>query len=259
MASLRAELPYNLAFDSLVEVRISSTNIIGTQISSSFNTEGAKIRTEPNKALNPLKGSQTNQSQVEVIIQETTQGIESGNSAILAYELVWNNGSGLTDIIVSENLESSRILSGLIQGTDYVFKTRARNIYGYGEFSDEVTIRAASVPDVMLQVSTFEVGTDILVSWPETPDGGYQISAYKIELFVTQTATFAEQISVCDGSLEAVRSARQCTIPQSYLTDTLSMQVGEIVQLRVQARNQIGWGGFSQVNTAGAIVQSVPQ
>ena len=60
MAYLRAELPYNLPFDTLVEVRISSTNIIGTQISSSFNTEGAKIRTEPNKAANPVKGPLTN-------------------------------------------------------------------------------------------------------------------------------------------------------------------------------------------------------
>ena len=69
---------------------------------------------------------------------------------------------------------------------------RARNIYGFGIYSDEVTIRAASVPDVMLQVSTFEVGTDILVSWPETPNGGYDITAYKIELFVTSSNQFAE-------------------------------------------------------------------
>jgi len=135
-------------------------------------------------------------------------GPESGNSQILAYELVWNNGSGETSVFVSENLDTSRILSGLTQGTDYIFKVRARNIYGFGVYSDEVTIRAASVPDVMLQVSTFEVGTDILVSWPETPNGGYDITAYKIELFVTSSNQFAEQTSVCDGSLESVRTAR---------------------------------------------------
>ena len=82
---------------------------------------------------------------------------EVGNSAILSYQLYWDNGdttAAEVDILIEDALQLSRVVTGLQQGSDYRFKVRAVNIYGPGEFSDVVTIRASDVPDSMDIVNT---------------------------------------------------------------------------------------------------------
>ena len=44
--------------------------------------------------------------------------------------------------------------TGLVTGTDYKFKARASNLFGWGEFSDLVTIRADEVPAQIAPIMT---------------------------------------------------------------------------------------------------------
>ena len=85
----------------------------------------------------------------------------TGASPIISYELLWDNNSGTIDISAAETSSLSHLLTGLDQGLDYKFQVRARNIYGYGEVSDEVSIRAADVPDAMNTVNVISANTEL--------------------------------------------------------------------------------------------------
>lgn len=105
---------------------------------------------------------------------------EIGNSEILSYQLVWDSNSGIVNIIASQNMDLSKVLIGLTRGSDYVFKVRAQNIYGYGAFSDLYTVRASSVPDTMLMIETISVMETISISWSAPYNGGESIDMYEI-------------------------------------------------------------------------------
>lgn len=66
----------------------------------------------------------------------------------------WDANTGSVNIDLYEDLTTSTIVTGLGAGLDYQFKIRARNIYGYGEFSDIVTLVPDAVPDMMSAPST---------------------------------------------------------------------------------------------------------
>lgn len=64
-------------------------------------------------------------------------GTAIGNSPILAYNLYWDDGTGVLDIELVEQIVFEFTVTGLVGGVNYKFKVRALNIYGYGQFSDE--------------------------------------------------------------------------------------------------------------------------
>ena len=68
---------------------------------------------------------------------------DNGGTAIFSYNLVWDNGSGSTNIDLvgsATNFTSTThtISAGIVAGTTYRFKYRALNKYGWGPYSDEV-------------------------------------------------------------------------------------------------------------------------
>ena len=92
----------------------------------------------------------------------------------------------MTDALVVEYL-----ITGLTSGQAYLFKIRARNIYGYGSFSPTATILASDVPNVMTTINTVNIGTNILIIWSAPPgDGGETIDAYEVQLYLPLTDTF---------------------------------------------------------------------
>lgn len=131
----------------------------------------------------------TNEKQIQVDWIALTTVEEIGNSEILSYQLVWDSNSGTTNIIASQNLELTKVLIGLTRGSDYIFKIRAQNIYGYGEFSDMVTVRASSVPDTMLMIESISVMETVSISWTAPYNGGESIDQYEVQL-LTYDNTF---------------------------------------------------------------------
>lgn len=55
---------FELDFNSLIEVRISSINDEGQSLPSPVNTAGASVRTKPGKAKTPSEGAQTSHNQI---------------------------------------------------------------------------------------------------------------------------------------------------------------------------------------------------
>lgn len=99
------------------------------------------------------RGSLTSQYQIEVIWTPLVTFEQKGGSEITSYNLQYDRGIGdWTDIVGSSTgyLQSSVIVTEDISaGTNYLFRVRARNIYGFAsDFTDPtVTIRASDIPD----------------------------------------------------------------------------------------------------------------
>lgn len=68
-------------------------------------------------------------------------------------------------------------------GSDYIFRVRASNEFGWGTYSDEVTIRADEVPATIEPVVTTVETIYIRISWsPPSTDYGSPILEYLIEI-----------------------------------------------------------------------------
>ena len=80
-----AEQPFELAFNQLIEARVSSTNGEGPSLPSPVNTDGARVRARPGKAYAPYEGDLTSHNQIEVVWPALTTATDTGNSEIVAY------------------------------------------------------------------------------------------------------------------------------------------------------------------------------
>jgi hypothetical protein len=61
--------------------------------------------------------------------------------------LYWDNGSGTTNIELINSLVTSYTVTGLTGGATYMFMVRASNIYGYGAFSNVLSVVPSDIPD----------------------------------------------------------------------------------------------------------------
>ena len=83
------------------------------------------------------------------------------------------------------------------------FRVRARSIVGYGPYSEEFSIIAATVPSIPDEPST-EIGGDeidptVIISWSLPADnGGFLISGYKVEI-KTSANTYETLLKDCDA------------------------------------------------------------
>jgi hypothetical protein len=63
-----------------------------------------------------------------------------------------NSWSALIGEASDSTLTTFTISNGITTGELYKFRHRAKNIFGFGPYSDEVTIKAATKPDQMAAV-----------------------------------------------------------------------------------------------------------
>lgn len=129
----------------MIRVRATAINSYGPALlASPINTFGAQIRQVPAQMNMPTLVFGTDYS-VEVQWIPLTNSA-TGDSPILSYNLYWDNGSGATTIELCDTLVTQFTVTELQGGVNYLFKVRATNIYGYGAFSDEFSITAATQP-----------------------------------------------------------------------------------------------------------------
>lgn len=95
----------------------------------------------------------------------TLTGLLSGDSNILSYNLYWDNGTGVTNIeLVDANLTQFTV-SALTGGLNYKFKVRARNVYGYGNFSTEYIVAATDFPGKPPIANVSILSTNVTITW----------------------------------------------------------------------------------------------
>ena len=81
-------------------------------------------------------------------------------------------------------------IPGLLSHKPYKFKLQARNIYGYGPFSDEITIYTTDVPHPMDTLVTTKVGDNTKITWTEPSTGGQSILEYQVRIFIPRIKEF---------------------------------------------------------------------
>ena len=177
--------PYSLSQGTLIVGTIQATNSIGTSTQSPVNTGGVYVEVPP---LTPsavtIVSSGTNQTQITVTMPTVT-GTNDGGSTILSYSLEWdggyNNGTFTSLIGYTINqLSTTYVATGLIEGFTYRFRHRVLNVFGWSGYSSVVSGIAAVVPQQPIAPIVTNVGTSIQVQWTKPYNGGNTITSYSI-------------------------------------------------------------------------------
>ncbi len=152
----------------------------------------------------PTRGSTTSTTQIEVDWTTLTTSTLTGGSSIISYNLKWNAGSGSTfyDLVGYTSYytgSSFTITTSLTAGTSYDFKVRARNSYGWGDYSSVATISATDKPATMSAVTVALSNTDVRISWSAPSSNSDTITKYKI-LILQSDGTYSEDTTDCDGT-----------------------------------------------------------
>ena len=66
---------------------------------------------------------------------------------------------------MSNSLDTTFIAQTVVPGTNYKWRVQARNIYGWGAYSEVSVISASGIPDQMAIPSTQAVSDDLVISW----------------------------------------------------------------------------------------------
>jgi hypothetical protein len=192
-------------------------------------------------------------------------GDATGQDSITSYEIYWDYGTNGATYVLLYTSSSPTFDSytytytdpGIVAGTSYLLKYRARNQQGAGSFSATTTIRAAAVPGTPAAVTTSISGTNVLVDWTAPSSHGLTITKYKVTY--KYGSTYVELSAYCDGTDVDVIANTQCSVPLSVFGySPFYLAVGDLVVARVQAYNSLGWGSNSADNTAGATYSTAP-
>ena len=107
---------FYLLFEDLVPVRVFAINAIGTSTASTQNNIGATVKNIPAKMIIPFKGPLTSDDKIQVQWLAMTTTLQTGDSTILSYELMWDNGTGFVYMTAQDALSTSALLVGLNSG-----------------------------------------------------------------------------------------------------------------------------------------------
>jgi hypothetical protein len=72
------------------------------------------------------------------------------------------------------------VTAGLTKGTNYRFRLRSKNIYGFGLFSPLFTIRSSEEPEMPVPVTTTIQDVDVVITWTAPYDNSEIITEYDL-------------------------------------------------------------------------------
>lgn len=108
----------------------------------------------------PLRDSTlTSTSQITVTWSALSLA-NSGYAAVLSYHLQWDagtSGSSWVDLVgssVASTALTFTVTTNVIAGRTYNFRVRARNVWGWGAYSNSIAVKAATRPGDMQAVTT---------------------------------------------------------------------------------------------------------
>lgn len=187
-----------------MQVRVKAANFFGFGVLSPVSdASGARIRAVPGQMAAPTEDASCTDVTLTMNWVALT-GIDAGSSAVIAYSLYWDAGdsAAVTFTELTDALVTSFTVNAVEGGRAYRFKVRARNIYGYGEYSAVTVVTPDDKPGktaiatVALSATT---PTEVEVSWPLPNDHSSVITSYEI-LFMLANGDFAHELTRCDGT-----------------------------------------------------------
>lgn len=133
-------------------MRVTAYNEKGwSQTASLTSTVAATAKTIPAQmtAATIQRGSKTSETQIHVTWSAVVLAAKTGDSAILSYNLQYDQGTSLWVNVVGDPTPFTQtetiITTGITKGTNYKFKIKARNVYDWAaSFTSPNVIIAAS-------------------------------------------------------------------------------------------------------------------
>jgi hypothetical protein len=248
----------------LVQVRVKAANYFGYGVLSPVSAStGAKIRAVPNIMAAPTEDA----SCTDVTLRMNwvaLSGLDAGSSSVIAYSLLWDDADATKTLTefkeLTDALVTSFTVNSVIGGKTYRFMVRARNIYGYGANSTVTTVIPDDKPGKTLPVTVAlnaATPTEVEISWPKPDDHSAVINGYEV-LFMLANGAFAHELTRCDGNNSAVIEFRKCSVPMTTLRTLTLRPRDSLIRVKVRAFNAKGSGLYSEVNTAGATIETEP-
>jgi hypothetical protein len=120
----------------------------------------------------------TNELQLDIDFLFLTTFAERGGAEIDSYEIQKDDGAAGDFYEVIGNLNgfqtqnSYLITSGVASGLSYRVRYRAHNVHGWGGFSPELLVLAATIPDKIAEPQTSIEGIQLRVDWIAPFSGG---------------------------------------------------------------------------------------
>ena len=146
-------------------------------------------------------------------------------------------------------------------GESYKLRVRAHNLLGWGDWSGTTIILSTGVPDQPAQPVTAISNIFVRITWTD-PDHNFEaIDAYRILLRHSNGSSYSEELEHCDGSNQIIFLRKYCEVPVSAFTSVdfpFQLVAGSNVIAKVAAHNQNGWSDYSEPNTVGAQIETVP-
>lgn len=248
MPTLRQATIYSLTtLGTNYALKLQVTTAMGTFESEIVTITFAIAPPKPNAA--PSKDASKSSSTKITVLYSTT---DNGGSPLLGYQLQYGVGlsGGFSNLISSSasNMATSYTLLNTIQGQNYYFRFRAKNKYGWGDYSDVGYIIAAEAPmksniPILNSVSS----TSITLDLDQTVNNmGSLIIEYELYWASGATPLTFVPVSTYDKTSSSV------TLPQTVGAVTDSIAAGQIYHFKYAARNSITLGEFSEILSVAA-------
>lgn len=247
--------PYNLDWGTSVFAKVQAINLVD-ESSFSFPGNGALLYTSPDPPQS-LANNLGTSSSTEIGLT-WYQGISDGGSPVLDYRVWYQIESGDYQVLADGLYMTAHTATGLTTGTTYSFKVQSRNLNGYSDFSNEITVIAAQKPSKPSSPTTSFANDIVTISWSEPATNGAPITAYTIKVRHSNLATYSVPTDYCDGSDSGIIAALQCDIPASVLNASpYSLEWGTSVYAKIRATNIKGTSTESNAGN-GAIILTEP-
>jgi len=212
----------------------------------------------------PTRGTGTTDGTIVIDIAEV---LEDGGSPILSYSIEMDDGSGYASIIgdPDDSLARTHSESGVTSGASLKFKYRVRNVYGWSDYSPEVTIIASTESTEPLNPASTNtpLSSVVTITWDlptNTGGDGITIDEYRVLIRHADGVTFSEPAGY-DGTNATLVSTRTLEVEMATLhAIPFYLTQADDVIVKVQARNVIGWSAESAENSSPdiALVEEVP-
>lgn len=165
---------------NVYKVKLRAYNNAGYIDSSALSVALASLPSKP--TLPPTADSAgTNQYQLKILIN-TFDSTNNGGSAILNYQIQYDDGYRGPYTSVYTLSPSITVTNSIVRGNIYRVRYRAQNFNGWGDFSDVGYIKAATTPSTPPAPLYYDSDSTMIILQfiPPTDNGGSTISGYKL-------------------------------------------------------------------------------